>query len=57
MTLNDKIGNNQIGSDQNDIETSLQTLQALQALKYLQQPSPALLNSLLPSVSFSNLTL
>lgn len=48
MTLNDKNGIHQLGSEQIDVEAAFQNLQALQALKYLH------LNSLLPSICSNN---
>nr|CAH7754238.1 unnamed protein product [Callosobruchus chinensis] len=54
LTLNDNLARNILCNNNNDLDiTNLQNLQAIQALKYLQQP-PAILNSLLPNAYAHN---
>lgn len=53
MTLNEKGGTDHFVTEHLDIDTSLQNLQVLQALKYLQNPSSGLLNNLLPPLGGS----
>ncbi|CAH1987438.1 unnamed protein product [Acanthoscelides obtectus] len=54
LTLNDNLARNILCNNNTDLDiTNLQNLQAIQALKYLQQP-PALLSSLLPTAYAHN---
>ncbi|XP_018570432.1 cytoplasmic polyadenylation element-binding protein 1 [Anoplophora glabripennis] len=56
LTLNDNLARNIFGSGTTDLDISnLQNLQAIHALKYLQQP-PALLSTLLPPACSHNST-
>ncbi|VEN57903.1 unnamed protein product, partial [Callosobruchus maculatus] len=54
LTLNDNLARNILYNNNNDLDiTNLQNLQAIQALKYLQQPT-GLLSSLLPNAYAHN---